>query len=187
MRGSHPTTPPRAPRVFRLKLCANAGVAATANFRSSSRMSSVLNYPVISVVLTLAVMARILLRPNRVPASRVAWLVVVGAVPVVGIVAYLLLGEVNIGRRRAARVREALARMPEYEGGGTEEIVPERYRNLSGSAIPSAASGRSAEIPGGCCPIRTRRSTPWWPTSMQPSSMCICSSTSGSPTTMAAR
>ena len=93
-------------------------------------MSSVLNYPVISVVLTLVVMARILLRPNRVPASRVAWLVVVGAVPVVGIIAYLLLGEVNIGRRRAARIREALARMPEYEGGGTEAIIPQHYTNL---------------------------------------------------------
>ena len=93
-------------------------------------MSSVLNFPLISIVLTLAVMARILLRPNRVPASRVAWLVVVGALPVFGIVAYLLLGEVNIGRRRVARVREALALMPVYEGGGTEEIVPERYRNL---------------------------------------------------------
>jgi cardiolipin synthase len=93
-------------------------------------MSSVLNFPLISIVLTLAVMARILLRPNRVPASRVAWLVVVGALPLVGIVAYLLLGEVNIGRRRVVRVREALARIPNYIGGGSEELVPERYRNL---------------------------------------------------------
>ena len=44
-------------------------------------------YPLLSVLLTLAVMARIVLRPNRVPASRIAWLVVVGAVPVLGIVA----------------------------------------------------------------------------------------------------
>ena len=86
-------------------------------------------YPLLSVLLTLAVMARIVLRPNRVPASRIAWLVVVGAVPVLGIVAYLLLGEVNIGRRRVARVREALARMPEY-ADGSDDIVPERYRNL---------------------------------------------------------
>ena len=93
-------------------------------------MSSVFNFQLISMVLTLVVMARILLRPNRVPASRVAWLVVVGALPLVGIVAYLLLGEVNIGRRRVVRVREALARIPNYIGGGSEEIVPERYRNL---------------------------------------------------------
>lgn len=93
-------------------------------------MSSILNFQLISILLTLAVMARILLRPNRVPASRVAWLVVVGGLPLVGIVAYLLFGEVNIGRRRVGRVREALARIPRYTGGGSEEIVPERYRNL---------------------------------------------------------
>ena len=93
-------------------------------------MPSVFNYTLISILLTLAVMARILLRPNRVPASRVAWLVVVGTLPVVGIIAYLLLGEVSIGRRRVARVREALARIPKYTGGGTDDIVPEHYRNL---------------------------------------------------------
>jgi cardiolipin synthase len=93
-------------------------------------MPSVFNYTLISILLTLAVMARILLRPNRVPASRVAWLVVVGTLPVIGIVAYLLLGEVSIGRRRVARVREALARIPKYTGGGTDDIVPEHYRNL---------------------------------------------------------
>ena len=87
-------------------------------------------YPVLSIALTLAVMARIVLRPNRVPASRVAWLVVVGAVPVLGILAYLLLGEVNIGRRRVARVRKVLAQLPRHAGEGSDEVVPERYRNL---------------------------------------------------------
>jgi cardiolipin synthase len=87
-------------------------------------------YPGLSIALTLAVMARILLRPNRVPASRIAWLVVVGALPLVGIVAYLLLGEVNIGRRRVARVRAVLAQLPKYVGEGSDEIVPEKFRNL---------------------------------------------------------
>lgn len=87
------------------------------------------NYSILSILLTLVVMARILLRPNRVPASRIAWLVVVGALPLVGIVAYLLLGEVRIGRGRLARVRDSLARMPKQQDG-SDEIVPERYRNL---------------------------------------------------------
>ena len=87
-------------------------------------MSSVFNFQLISMVLTLVVMARILLRPNRVPASRVAWLVVVGALPLVGIVAYLLLGEVNIGRRRVVRVREALARIPNYIGAVRRSSFP---------------------------------------------------------------
>jgi cardiolipin synthase len=99
-------------------------------------MSSILSfeplstYPLLSVLLTLGVMARIMLRPNRTPASRVAWLVVVGAVPLFGIVAYLLLGEVNIGRRRVARVRAVLAELPAYIGEGSDDGVPERYRNL---------------------------------------------------------
>lgn len=92
-------------------------------------MSTAFTYSLLNILLTLAVMARILLRPNRTPASRVAWLVVVGAIPVVGIVAYMLLGEVNIGRRRVARVREALARIPRYQEG-RDDIVPERYRSL---------------------------------------------------------
>ena len=103
--------------------------------RSSWRMSFLSYelpgiYALLSIALTLAVMARIVLRPNRVPASRIAWLVVVGAVPLLGIVAYLLLGEVNIGRRRVARVRAVLAELPRYVGEGSDDVVPERYRNL---------------------------------------------------------
>jgi len=87
------------------------------------------NYSILSILLTLVVMARIMLRPNRVPASRIAWLVVVGALPLLGIVAYLLLGEVRIGRGRLAGIRDALARIPRQPDTG-DDIVPERYRNL---------------------------------------------------------
>jgi cardiolipin synthase len=61
----------------------------------------------------LGVMVRAILRPNREPASRIAWLVVMIVLPGVGIVGYLLLGETNIGRRRVARMRQVLARMPD--------------------------------------------------------------------------
>ena len=44
--------------------------------------------------------AVILLRSRATPAIRLAWLVVVFAVPVVGVIAYLLIGEVRLGRRR---------------------------------------------------------------------------------------
>jgi cardiolipin synthase len=46
-----------------------------------------------------------MLRPYREPASRIAWTVVIVAVPFVGVVAYILFGEVNIGRRRVERMR----------------------------------------------------------------------------------
>lgn len=82
----------------------------------------------------LALIARVLLRPHREPASRIAWAVVILAVPVLGIVTYLLFGEVNIGRRRVARMRAILARMPETvsaaDAANRRTEIPERYAHL---------------------------------------------------------
>ena len=64
------------------------------------------------VLVELALIARVLLRPNRQPASRIAWVAVIAGLPLLGIVAYVLFGEVRIGRRRGARLRGALERMP---------------------------------------------------------------------------
>lgn len=60
------------------------------------------------------VIVRALLRPHRDPSSRIAWVVVIAAVPVAGVLIYLLLGEVNIGRRRIEKLRSVLERMPEF-------------------------------------------------------------------------
>ncbi|MGD2076111.1 MAG: cardiolipin synthase [Gammaproteobacteria bacterium] len=60
------------------------------------------------ILIELALIVRVLLRPHRQPASRIAWIVVITALPVVGILAYLLFGEVNIGRRRVARRRRII-------------------------------------------------------------------------------
>ncbi len=80
--------------------------------------------------------ARVLLRPHRDPASRIAWVVVMAALPVVGIVAYLLLGEVNIGRRRIERMRVTLAGLPDpVAAPGMDQAIalarpPERMAHL---------------------------------------------------------
>ena len=87
-------------------------------------------------LLELAVVARVLLRPHRDPASRIAWVVVIGTLPLFGMLGYLLLGEVSIGRRRARRLQEVLARMPPFppdhagEEAGGAAAVPERHRHL---------------------------------------------------------
>ena len=86
-------------------------------------------------LLELAVIARILLRPHRDPASRIAWVVVVGMFPILGMVAYLLLGEVNIGRRRAERLRAVLTHMPAIrcQAENARDLwvgIPERYQHL---------------------------------------------------------
>jgi cardiolipin synthase len=79
---------------------------------------------------------RVLLRPHREPASRIAWVVVVIALPVLGILAYILFGEVNIGRRRAERMREVLKRIPDVAdaaGANAKTLqadVPQRYAHL---------------------------------------------------------
>jgi cardiolipin synthase len=86
--------------------------------------------------LELAVIARILLRPHRDPTSRIAWVVVVSVLPLLGIFAYVLLGEVNIGRNRVKRLRALLERMPQIPWQTTEDAVaagagvPECYRHL---------------------------------------------------------
>src|SRR5881394_940887 len=83
-----------------------------------------------------AVIARVILRPHREPASRIAWIVMIIALPVVGMVSYLLLGETNIGRRRVRRMREMLAGMPSVaDAPGTDAPalqaeIPERYSHL---------------------------------------------------------
>ncbi|MCP3905299.1 MAG: cardiolipin synthase [Planctomycetes bacterium] len=88
------------------------------------------------IVLELAFIARAILRPHRQPASRVAWVVVIAAVPVAGIVVYVLFGETNIGRRRAARTREVLEAMPPLATAAPNELphleatIPARYEHL---------------------------------------------------------
>jgi cardiolipin synthase len=63
-------------------------------------------------IIWLAVIIRVILRPHREPASRAAWIMLVLGLPVVGILAYILLGETSIGRRRKARSRKVLANLP---------------------------------------------------------------------------
>ena len=86
-------------------------------------------------LLELAVIARILLRPHRDPASRIAWMVVVAMLPLLGMLGYLLLGEVNIGRRRVERLHAVLARMPPIPcdtaaAADPAAAIPERYQHL---------------------------------------------------------
>jgi cardiolipin synthase len=90
---------------------------------------------------TLAV--QVLLRPHRDPAARVAWLVVILAMPILGLIAYILLGGTSIGRARAARRRSLVDSLAAVVGPATAETgnsafpVPERHAHLfrTGQAI----------------------------------------------------
>lgn len=60
----------------------------------------------------IVVIGRIILRPQREPASRIAWLIAAIMAPVVGVIAYLLLGEARISSKRRARYRAIEAHLP---------------------------------------------------------------------------
>ena len=60
----------------------------------------------------LSMIMRAILRPHREPASRLAWVMLIAGLPVIGIIAYILLGETSIGRKRVAREREVADNMP---------------------------------------------------------------------------
>ncbi len=68
---------------------------------------------VLYLFVQISFIVRVLLRPHRAPASRVAWIVVIAVVPVLGMIAYLMLGETNVGRRRVEHMREIIERLPD--------------------------------------------------------------------------
>jgi cardiolipin synthase len=88
------------------------------------------------ILVQIALIVRVLLRPHREPASRIAWIVVIIAVPGLGILAYILLGETNIGRRRVERLRKILSRLPDVAGAEGADAtnlqvdVPKRIAHL---------------------------------------------------------
>ncbi|TCT02235.1 cardiolipin synthase [Aquabacter spiritensis] len=80
--------------------------------------------------LQLVFIVRALLRPHREPASRFAWVLVIALAPGVGVLAYVLFGEVNLGRRRIGRLRAALASLPpaeEIAGASAEPAIHDRF------------------------------------------------------------
>ncbi len=52
---------------------------------------------------------------------------VIAAIPIAGMLAYLLFGEVNIGRSRVARQKRVIDGMPPFEMASAEASIPERY------------------------------------------------------------
>lgn len=100
---------------------------------------------------------RVLLKPHRDPTARLTWVVVVIALPIGGIIAYLLLGETNIGRKRAERMRRVLEQMPKVSAAPGVDApslapeIPERHRHLFhvGHSISGfePIGGNAAQIP----------------------------------------
>ncbi|MDA0933897.1 MAG: cardiolipin synthase [Planctomycetota bacterium] len=87
-----------------------------------------------------AAIARAILRPHRQPESRLAWILVMLLLPGLGLVAYLLVGETQVGRRRAERLRRALTALPDPGlVAGPAAGVKERFAGLS--RVASSVNG----------------------------------------------
>jgi cardiolipin synthase len=71
---------------------------------------------VLLVAAEIAVLMRAVLRPHREPASRLAWIIVILVVPIIGMIAYLLIGEARLSPGRKARARAIEATLPRPEG-----------------------------------------------------------------------
>ncbi len=129
-----------------------------ARFRIGQAAAMILDsiwFVLLHLFVQVAVMVRVLQRPNREPTSRIAWVVVVLALPVIGILAYLMLGETNIGRRNQKAMQNfmggELHQQTVNEGLAKDPgSVPARYAHLfrvghSISAFPAVA-GNTARL-----------------------------------------
>lgn len=79
---------------------------------------------------------RAITRRSREPASRLAWVIIISSTSVVGMAAYILLGEVNIGRRRTERLKAVLTKLslkssyPTQNHVGATAKLPQRFQQL---------------------------------------------------------
>lgn len=86
--------------------------------------------PIALLLIQLMFIVRAILRPQREPASRVAWIVVIALLPGLGVVAYILLGETSIGRRRIARLMQAKSALKTADMPPCPAHIPERFSQL---------------------------------------------------------
>lgn len=82
--------------------------------------------PTLVAALYVVFIVRAVIRPNREPASRVAWVMVILLAPAVGMLAYLFLGETSIGRARKKRLAaaEACVSLPQDEAFAPAKMIP---------------------------------------------------------------
>ena len=85
---------------------------------------------ILHIAIVLVAVAHVLLRAHRLPESRAAWLAVIVALPYLGALAYLLIGQTSIGRQRIARLQKAFAELPRPAVDVDSAIGTARYADL---------------------------------------------------------
>ena len=86
------------------------------------------------IVLQLTFITRAILRPHREASSRAAWVLVILSMPIVGMIAYVLFGETNIGQKRLQKYDEVQklveSRTTDVLTNGDFESVSAKNRHL---------------------------------------------------------
>ncbi|MBL4766130.1 MAG: cardiolipin synthase [Rhodobacteraceae bacterium] len=99
-------------------------------------MSTTTIFLIAHFCLVVVTILRVMLRSHREPAARIAWIAVITSLPILGIIAYILLGEVDIGRKHVARMRQVLTEMPDIasvapKGGADDQgEISQQYRHI---------------------------------------------------------
>lgn len=65
----------------------------------------------VHALIAVALIVRVLLRPRLDPSARLAWIMVIEALPLLGIIAYLLFGEVRMNRAEVQRMADVRDRL----------------------------------------------------------------------------
>lgn len=108
-------------------------------------------FAVVHFSLALLVAVRVLLQPRISAPARLAWILLVEVVPLVGISAYLMFGEVRMRRAERQRMADVRARLT-----GLMVPSPNTPQTLADFAAPVAASIRAG---GGMEPVAGNRLT----------------------------
>ena len=90
---------------------------------------------IVHYTIVLSVLGRVMLRPYHEPSSRVAWMLVIASLPLLGVLLYFMFGETNIGFKRAEHMRHIQTTLFENTSlsGAHESFsveIPYRYHPL---------------------------------------------------------
>lgn len=104
---------------------------------------------VMHTTLSLVIVARVLLRPRVEPSIRLAWIMVIEAVPLIGIVAYLLFGEVRMRQADVQRMADARDRLTGLRGQSPwvaveppDAVRPVMAANAAVGGMPALSGNR---------------------------------------------
>lgn len=108
-------------------------------------------WAILLVLLDLATIARAVSREHRSSASRLAWVVVILSLPLLGVIAYFFLGDTSADRRSERKLRDLRRELPKSpEGNPPSPELPLLYRQAFARAASvngfQPVSGNRAEV-----------------------------------------